>query len=261
MKILLLSLLALTAVGARAQSIANSPPPTFDRYTWAGGNQDVGISMGAFVPMNHFGYSPGDRSQRDGNPGYSFAVDYYHAVRGNFSMGVEGSYLIRQPRTIENATPDSVIYGTSILLPSNTQVQGNSRNLMLMLRLRSTGTGWHPYAIAGLGVSQTHLEIDDVSAPGYVWYAPPTYTQSFTLVQGNSTTFACTGRVGIDYTSGSGVQLGIEAGYYHIPTSTYALTSAHTYLSSPPSPNFTNVNSGGDGISLSARASIRFGGS
>lgn len=207
------------------------------------GRNELSILVGGFQPTSRFGFrgQSGDQGERFGTTGNAFLVDYIRNVNESIGVGLEYAYIHRGEYTANNSFLTSGY---------TTRVRGDSNLLMALARVQTPGRGWRPYALGGVGVHHTRLDLHD---SGDLSYTPFSVRDESGLVKGTASGLALMGRAGLQYVYGGGSFMGLEGGYYYLESKSYPVTA---YGSSN---GFQNVKTGGSGLIFAVKLGIRFG--
>lgn len=240
MRYWMLALLAVAvAAPSRAEAALSLDEPAFVRS--ADGLNEFALNVGAFHPTSKFGYNGTNSGERFGNNGFLFGFDYLHQAVGLLSLGGELDYINRGEYNV-TGLPAAVLNPLAVTT-AQTRVRGDSMLLMAVARLRAPGYGWRPYAIGGIGVHKTHMDLF-VKAPGLA---------ESSIIRDDATGTAFMMRAGVEKVSKLGAFIGAEVGYVRMDAQTYRHTADGAAA------GFGDVRSSADGMTFILRCGTRFG--
>ena len=197
------------------------------------GVHELSLHVGGFHPTGRVGYAnTGSQEDRYGGNGAMFGFNYFRALNRVFALGGEYDYISRGAYEASNV----------FVLPAKTFVRGDTSLIMAVLRIRKPGAGWRPYAIAGIGLHRSHMQI----------YGEQEGVQSAIYMDDNSG-LAWMGRAGLEYAAPSGGFIGLEGGYVGARAESYSPTALGL------SGSFPIIKVAPNGISYLLRAGVRFG--
>lgn len=177
----------------------------------------------------------GTGSDRDGELGPGFAVEYTHELGRHFAIGAELAHLTRS-----ELASDKLLAGTRATVSGKT-VSG----LALLRYTLLPEAKVKPYLAAGLGLASSSLKASATPAPGFAWAGGG--TESRTLVDSAAVAGAIALRAGADVNVGERLVLGAELGYLYLTSSERPLTA-------------DGIRTTGVGVISGDQAAVTFGG-
>lgn len=171
----------------------------------------VAFRIGSNSPLTNI---EGQSSDKSGDPGLMFGMEYLHKPAPFLGLGVEYSML----RSGEHAS-------TVLLTNGNSTASRNDQVVLVIAKwLVLPESKFQPFLGVGAGLGTSHLKLTSAPRAGFVWAATGTADRR-TIVDSTESAVAIGIRAGADVSVGDSLSFGGELGYTRIGDMTHSVTA------------------------------------